>query len=135
MWQNEPKSIEDYMGFIYLIINKVNGRKYVGKKIFWNKRKSKPLKGKKRCRRSIHESDWREYNGSSKELLQDIDKFGIQKFDKIIIKLCKNKWEMAYYEAKYQFDNDVLLDKNWYNGWISVKLGKQNEQRTSEKQV
>jgi len=126
-WINEPKDISKYQGFIYLITNKINGRKYIGKKIFWNKKKIKPRKGYKKGRIEYKESNWREYNGSSKELLQDIEKFGIQNFRKEIIKLCKSKWEMSYYEAKEQFNKDVLLGDNYYNAWISCKIYKQKE--------
>jgi hypothetical protein len=123
-WINEPKDISKNVGFIYQITNNINGRKYIGKKIFWNKKRIKPRKGYKKGRIEYRESDWREYNGSCKELLQDIEKFGIQNFRKEIIKICNSKWDMAYYEAKLQFDNNVLFDKNYYNGIINCRLCK-----------
>ena len=47
--------------FVYLITNKVNGMRYVGKKLAKFKTTKPPLKGKKNKRRGTKESDWRDY--------------------------------------------------------------------------
>jgi len=45
---NEGVSIdENTFGFIYLIINNINGKKYIGKKQCTSRIKRRPLKGKK----------------------------------------------------------------------------------------
>jgi hypothetical protein len=69
------------------------------------------------------ESDWRKYWGSSKHLQEDIDKYGEDNFNREIIHLCKTKGECAYLEAKEQFDRDVLLTDDYYNGIIQIRLG------------
>ena len=50
---------EDCEAIVYLITNKKNGMKYVGKKLAKRKVTRPPLKGKKNKRRSTKESDWR----------------------------------------------------------------------------
>ena len=50
--------IEDYVGFVYLITDKSNDKKYVGKKLLTSKRKLPPLKGKTRRRTVVKETDW-----------------------------------------------------------------------------
>ena len=111
----DPKKI---YGFVYVIRNLLNGRKYIGKKFFWSKR-TMVRKGKKL--KSTIESDWRKYCGSNGPLLEDIKEFGAQNFEKEIIHLCASKSECAYLEAKEQFALDAILDANFYNDWISVK--------------
>jgi hypothetical protein len=122
---------EDCIGFVYLITNKSTGRKYIGKKLAkFSKTTYKTVKlkngnKKKKKIRSKIDSDWKEYWSSSDELKADVAKFGIDAFKREILKYCKSKNELSYYEAKYQFDNEVLLNQNdWYNGWISVKVRK-----------
>jgi hypothetical protein len=65
---------KDALGFLYKIINKENGKYYIGIKQITRKVRKKPLKGKKRNRISIAESDWRKYCSSSGEISEDIDR-------------------------------------------------------------
>ena len=65
------ENIDDNFGFVYLITNLTNGRKYIGRKYFWSFRKPP---GKKR--RVKKESDWKKYTGSSKQLNEAIAKNG-----------------------------------------------------------
>jgi hypothetical protein len=123
-WFGVPENYRDYEGFTYLITNLLNGKKYVGKKSFWNYRTLKPLKGKRQKRHVKKESNWRDYWGSSKQLLADIEKYGEENFKREILSLHRNKWDLAYYEAKYQFDNEVLFRDDWYNGIINIRLGR-----------
>jgi hypothetical protein len=115
--------IDDNYGFIYRITNNINGHDYVGKKFFKFKKTLPPLKGKKNKRRSMVESDWKDYWGSSKRLLEDIEKYGKENFTREIILLCKTRGETNYMEAKIQFAEDVLLREDNYNGIIAVKIG------------
>ena len=117
------EDIADYVGFVYLITNLQNGRKYIGKKNFYFS-KTRTVKGKKK--RSKVESDWKTYFGSNKELLEDVEKLGQESFKREIIKLCKSKGEFGYYEAKYQFENNVLESNDYYNTWIMVRVHKKH---------
>ena len=117
------------MGFVYLITNKISNRKYIGKKLSKFSKttyKTVKLKNGTKKRKKIKskiESDWQTYYGSNLELQKDVIALGAENFTREILKYCKSKTELSYYEAKYQFDNDVLLDEDkWYNGWISVKV-------------
>ena len=60
--------IDKYVGFVYIITDLSNSKKYVGKKLFQSKRRLAPLKGKTRKRTKITESDWMDYYGSSEEV-------------------------------------------------------------------
>ena len=72
-WSNlaENISLEDYIGFVYKITHIPTGKYYIGKKFFWKILKRPPLKGKKNKRHEKQPSDWKEYWGSSEELLKD----------------------------------------------------------------
>ena len=116
-------TIGDYVGFVYLITNQTNGKKYIGKKNFYFT-KTRTIKGKRK--RSKVESDWQDYYGSNKELQADVELLGKENFKREILKLCKSKGEFGYYEAKYQFENNVLEEDNWYNTWIMVRVHKKH---------
>ncbi len=115
--------IGDYYGFIYRITNLDNGHDYVGRKYFQSKKKLKPLKGRKNKRIRVVETDWQDYYGSSKRLLEDIELLGKDKFKREIIELCTTRGNTNYMEAKIQFDEDVLLREDNYNGIIAIKIG------------
>lgn len=114
---------ENMFGFIYEITNKINGKKYIGKKQCLRRIKRKPLKGKSRNRIDHKESDWKTYTSSSKELNEDIIKYGKQNFEFRIIKVCGSKWELGYEEIKEQIAQDVLRRDDYYNGIINVRIG------------
>jgi len=126
MWLFENKEItsdiiENYIGFVYCITNNVTGKKYIGKKLFKNTRRTK-VKGKSRRKITIKESDWKDYWGSNKVLQEDVKTLGEYKFERVILKLCKTKGECNYWEAKYQMQYEVLESDSWYNDWIMVKV-------------
>ena len=110
-------------GFIYEITNKINGKKYIGKKQCVRKIKRKPLKGKTRNRIDHKESDWKTYTSSSNELNEDIKKYGKENFEFHILKVCGSKWELGYEEIKEQIARDVLRRDDYYNGIINVRIG------------
>jgi len=109
-------------GFIYIITNKVSGKSYIGKKQIKTIKKFAPLKGKKNKRHFDAETDWKTYTSSSNDLNADILKEGIQNFDFKIVRFCQSKAELAYFETKLQFDNDVLLSDSFYNGIINCRI-------------
>ena len=55
------------------------------------------------------ESDWKIYWGSSKELLKDVKELGEDHFECIILKLCKTKKQLTYYEMHYQCKAECLM--------------------------
>ena len=113
--------IGDSYGFVYLITNLTNGRKYIGKKFFYSS-KTKQVKGKKK--RFKVSSDWQTYYGSNDILKKDVIMHGQDQFKREIIHLCKTKGECGYLEAKEQFTNGVLESDNFYNNWIMVRVRK-----------
>lgn len=98
--------IGDYFGFVYLISNIINGRKYIGRKYFWSYR-TPP--GKKR--RVKQESDWKKYYGSCPELKEDVKKYGKENFSREILSLHKTKGKTNYEETRQLFANGVLTEQ------------------------
>jgi hypothetical protein len=113
---------EEYLGFVYEITDTLNQKYYIGKKLFWTTRKLPPLKGRKNKRHKRVETDWREYYSSSDALNAERKLIGNQYFKRKILIMCENKNQMSYFEAREQFARDVLLDKNYYNGFIGCKI-------------
>ena len=117
---------DDCEAFVYLITNKKNGMKYVGKKLAKFKTTKPPLKGKKNKRRGYKESDWKTYWGSSDHLNADVLKYGEDNFIREILHMCPSRGISSYLEAKEQFDREVLLSDDYYNGIINVRIGGSN---------
>jgi hypothetical protein len=120
---NEIEALpEDCVGFVYLITNLTNDRKYIGKKLARFKTSKPPLKGRKNRRRGTKESDWREYYGSNDELNKDIEQLGTENFQREILYYCNSKAECSYIEAREQFRHKVLETPQYYNGHIQVRV-------------
>ena len=119
---------EDCVGFVYLITNKLTGRKYIGKKLAKFSRTTYrvvKLKNGKKKRKKIRgkiESDWQTYYGSSPELTKDIEALGIDNFAREILYYCRSKSECSYVEAREQFARRVLETEDYYNGHIQVRV-------------
>jgi superfamily II DNA/RNA helicase len=132
MWTFNNEIVEslpdDCVGFVYLIVNKANSRKYIGKKLAKFSRtatKTVTLKNgtkKKKKVRSKIDSDWQEYYGSSNELSKDIELLGKENFTREILFFCKSKAECSYIEAREQFIRRVLESDDYYNGQISCRI-------------
>ena len=112
----DPKKI---YGFVYLIENLVNGRKYVGKKLFFFKGFKTVKKKKKRI---LVESDWKTYYGSSNALQKDIDELGKGNFHREILHLCTSKSECSYLEMYEQITRKAILSDEYYNDQIRVRV-------------
>ena len=126
MWVYENKEFEqtpdEFQGFVYMITEKDTGKKYIGKKFFWKPKTLPITKTRKRRVRTRTESDWREYYGSSKEVQSLVESKGKDNYKREILRLCKTKGECSYYEAKLQFQYDVLLSDEFYNEFIGCKI-------------
>jgi len=132
MWLYENKvinKIEDFpentFGFIYKITNKETGKFYIGKKQLISNTNVKlgkkelaalPItRGKKPSKKLVtKESNWADYWGSNKFLLEDIKNLGYDKFHREIIIVCPNKKLLTYWELAIQCKYDVL-QVNCYN--------------------
>ena len=119
--QFEDSEIDKYIGFVYLITNKTNNRKYVGKKLFWFT-KTRTIKGKKKREKSF--SDWKMYWSSSEELKGDVKNLGEENFTREILHLCMNKGTMSYLELREQIDRRVLETNEYYNAFVGGKIHK-----------
>lgn len=104
-------------GFVYLIENLTNNKKYIGKKCFWERRKDR-----KTGRRKKKESNWQSYCGSCDELIEDYKQLGSVNFKKTILYLCPHKKSMSYFETLEQFKRDVIMRDDYYNTNVEGKF-------------
>jgi hypothetical protein len=133
MWLYQNKIIEkleDFgeitpYGFIYIIENIETGKFYIGKKQLMSTTNVKmgkkeiaeqPIqRGRKVTKKQIiKESNWKEYWGSNKSLLDDIKTLGKDKFKREILTICSTKKLHTYYELSTQCIYNVL-QSNSYN--------------------
>ena len=103
---------EDTYGFIYEVYHKPTGQKYIGKKVLQFNRTLPPLKGQKRKRKVVKESDWKTYYGSHPKIKELLNESELQDFERKIIQICKTKKELTYFECKYLFISEALELKN-----------------------
>jgi hypothetical protein len=114
------KAPEEYFGFVYLIKNKKTGKKYIGRKYFGTTRRVK-VKGKKRRKVIRKESDWAIYEGSSKSLIQDIQKLGKNHFEFTILIMGETKGQVNYLEENIHHKFHVSANKDFYNDCIGPR--------------
>lgn len=135
MWTHNGKEFtladipEGCVGFVYLIANSVNGKLYVGKKLFWSS-KRKSVNGKKK--KIKVSSDWIDYFGSNGNLKQDVKDLGVSNFSREILHLCFSKSECSYFELKEQIERKAILAKNYYNDLIWVRINRNHLTRLRE---
>lgn len=120
-----PEQMGNGIGFIYAIINLINGRCYIGKKLY--KSTGKLTKGK--------ETNWRWYISSSKELDADIREQYKQGFRFICLEEYKSKgalswsetWSICYVKAPENIEK-------WYNTLIN-KVSWKVKEKISERHL
>ena len=123
MWNGVVVNIppEGSIGFVYRITNTIDGRVYIGKKNLF--RTQIKRKVGKRPTRITKESDWREYWGSNKQLLEDIDAHGEVNFHREVLHWCQTKGDASYLELKQQILHGVLEHPTkYYNNFIGARI-------------
>jgi len=115
---------DGYQGFVYLITNKLSGKRYIGKKNFFFKQQKTIQKNGVKKKKSIKkESDWKSYYGSNDDLKNDVVLYGAEHFERVILHLCPSKALMGYLELREQIDHRVLeYSDKFYNKWISARI-------------
>ena len=129
MWLYKNKVVESIeempegtYGFIYEVIHQPTGRRYIGKKVLEFNRTLPPLKGTKRKRKVVKESDWKTYYGSHKEILGLIKEGKQEEFTREILQYVPSKKLLTYFECKYLFIKEVLEGNNYINDNILAKF-------------
>lgn len=119
-WKNPQRlklDPEEGFGFVYLIVNLLTGRRYIGKKQYHRYRK-----GKKAA-----PSDWKTYTSSSRPLNKDLKSLGKKNFHFEILAEFQTRGGLVYGETHLQHFCDVLTarDENspederlFYNSYI-----------------
>ena len=113
---------EGTIGFIYKITNGETGQYYIGKKSLYSHRTLPPLKGYKRKRKVIKESKWVDYRSSnpSVQLWFHSNEMALEQeprgeindtLELKILRFCKSKKSLTYYELQEQFSHNVLADE------------------------
>ena len=128
-YNNESVSDEvigDAYGFVYIIENLIDGRRYIGRK-YLTKAAYKTVKGKRKKIRKA--SDWETYWGSNKFLIEDVKTLGEVNFTRTIVRFCRNRSECSYWETHYIFALGALLSDAFYNEWVTCKISKKNIKR------
>jgi hypothetical protein len=99
---------------------------YIGRKQLISVSRTK-IPGSKRRRVTTRESDWRSYTTSCRELLDDIELYGLGAFTFVIYKWCAGPGDLTYSEVQEQWANEVLSrdvtpegERLWYNGNIGA---------------
>jgi hypothetical protein len=132
VYDSIDKFPEGCVGFIYKITNTKTGRFYIGRKALFSNTKKKLTKkelaelkgpGKKPTKKLVtKESNWKDYWGSNKQILEEIKNEGSRMFSREIIKFCFNKKQLTYWEMHYQCVENVLLTDKSYNDNILAKF-------------
>ena len=89
---------ESHHGFLYIITDKRNDRRYIGVK-------------------TLHTS-WKGYTSSSSELNEEITKAGKENFTFNILFSCPMKGDLSYMEAYMIMITHALCTDEWYNKWV-----------------
>lgn len=125
------EDIATHWGFVYVIVRLSDGKQYIGKKQLTSTRKKKltkkelaaaPVKpGRKPTHKKVtSESDWKDYWGSEPTLKAEVKALGVDKFERTILRFCKSKKQLSYYEEHEQHLRNVLeYPEKFYNSNIS----------------
>jgi len=90
----EEEILEPY-GFIYVTTNMVNGKKYIGQKMF--------------------KKDWKYYLGSGAYFLRAVKKYGKKNFSREIIAIAYSKEELDILEVQFINHHNAVNSTDYYN--------------------
>lgn len=129
---NEVLALPTCFGFVYLITNLQNNRRYIGKKQAEMTRTTykmvtdrKGVKQRKKVSTEV-ESDWKSYYGSNQELIADVKRLGQENFQREILYYAPKAGILTYIEAREQFKYRVLESDDFYNGQIACRISGSN---------
>ena len=107
--------IKGLYGFIYVTTNLINGKMYVGQK-----------------RVNKKDAHWKIYLGSGTILKKAIEKYGKENFDRKIIDIAFNQYELNSFEYYYTKVFDSVNKNNWYNLHYGGEVGIRTHYNLSE---
>jgi hypothetical protein len=113
---------QNTFGFVYQSIYIPTNEKYLGKKVLFFNKTLPPLKGFKRKRKIVKESDWLTYFGSHEKIKELLKEGKQDNFKKEILEFAYNKKHLTYLETKYLFCNNVLENNEYINDNILGKF-------------
>ncbi len=116
------KMPKNTFGFIYEVCYIPTNEKYLGKKVLQFNKKLPPLKGFKRKRKVVVESDWQTYYGSHQKIKNLLKEGKQDNFRRTILEFAFNKKNLTYLETKYLFSNHVLENTEYINDNILGKF-------------
>jgi len=116
------KMPDNTFGFIYQATYLPTNEKYLGKKVLYFNRTLPPLKGTKRKRKVVKESDWQTYYGSHEKIKTLLKENKQSEFQREILEFAFNKKHLTYLETKYLFCNNVLENEEYINDNILGKF-------------
>jgi hypothetical protein len=116
------KMPKNTFGFIYEVCYIPTNEKYLGKKVLQFNKKLPPLKGFKRKRKVVVESDWQTYYGSHQKIKNILKEGKQDNFKRTILEFAFNKKHLTYLETKYLFSNHVLENTEYINDNILGKF-------------
>ncbi|VVC05071.1 Uncharacterised protein [uncultured archaeon] len=134
-WEFDPN---DFVGFVYRIVDIDTHQEYIGKK-FFSKSIKKRIKGKKNRKIIQKESDWKTYTGSCHELNDEIEQRGENRFQFCILSLHESRASLAYREVELQVKENVVREKlpngikKYYNQFIAPIKFKIPDETDTEK--
>jgi len=118
-WIDAHLVTEKTRGFIYLIVNTLHNKFYIGKKKAISETRV-TVAGRTNKKRVVKPSNWKSYYGSSKELQADIKKYGVNHFHRYVLEAYDELHSVNYAEADIQFMLDVLKSDEFYNKNIKI---------------
>ena len=128
-WSYRGKQIESeddlpkdkkYIGFIYLITQKSNGKKYIGRKLL---HKPKYVTVNKKKKKVMVQSDWLTYYSSSPIITEHVEQHGTDDFVREILVFVSTKGNMVYCEELALYMVGALENPDlWLNENIRAKV-------------